>query len=66
MERVLWVIVDILIRQIVGAAFTKAALTVGGNVPLTSGKETGIISAFWNVCEVKNVIAEPKELIRLA
>jgi hypothetical protein len=31
-----------LIRQIVGAAFIKAVVTVGGSVPLTSGKETGI------------------------
>ena len=28
-----------------GAASTKATVTVGVNVPLTSGKETGIISA---------------------
>ena len=35
-----------------GAASTKAAVTVGVNAPLTSGKETGTTSA-WNVCEVK-------------
>ena len=28
-----------------GAASTKAAVTVGVNVPLTSGKETGISSS---------------------
>ena len=36
-----------------GAASTKAAVTVGVNAPLTSGKETETISASWNVCEVK-------------
>ena len=36
------------------AASTKAAVTVGGNAPLTSGKETGNISAPRDVREVKN------------
>jgi hypothetical protein len=36
----------------VGVASTKAAVTVGVNAPLTSGKETEIISV-WNVCELK-------------
>ena len=35
------------------AASTKAAVTVGVNAPLTSGKEIEIISASWNVCEIK-------------
>ena len=39
-----------------GAASTKAAVTVGVNAPLTSGKETGIISAPRNVREVKKGI----------
>jgi len=33
----------------VGAASTRAAVTVGGNVRLTSGKETESISALWSV-----------------
>jgi hypothetical protein len=37
----------------VGAASTKVAVTVGGNVPLTYGKETESISALWNVWKVK-------------
>ena len=37
-----------------GAAYTKAAVTVGVNAPLTSGKERGIINASWNVHEAKN------------
>ena len=37
-----------------GAASTKAAVTVGANAPLTSGKENGTINASWNVREVKN------------
>jgi len=40
----------------VGAAFTKEAVTVGANAPLTSGKENGTINASWNVREVKNGI----------
>ena len=47
---------DILARPSVGAASTKAAVTVGANAPLTSGKEIELISASWNVCEVRNVI----------
>ena len=47
-EKVFWVNADFLIHQIVGAASTKAAATVGGNAPLTSGKETESISALWN------------------
>jgi hypothetical protein len=39
-----WVWADILIRQIVEVVSTKAVVTVGGSVPLTSGKETGIIN----------------------
>jgi len=37
-----------------GIASTRAALTVGANVPTTSGKETGINNAFLIVCQVKN------------
>jgi len=43
----------------VGAASTKAAVTVGVNAPLTSGKKNGTISASWNVCEVKSVLSLP-------
>ena len=42
MEKVLWVKADFLIHQIVEAASTKAAVTVGVNVPLIFGKETDI------------------------
>ena len=45
-----------MIRQIVGAASIRAAVIVGGNAPLTSGKENGTINASWNVREVKNGI----------
>ena len=41
-EKAFLVCVDILIRQIVGVAFTKAVATAGGSVLLTSGKKTGI------------------------
>ena len=37
-----------------GVAYTKAAVTVGGNAPLTSGKKIGIINTSWNVHEAKN------------
>ena len=37
----------------VGIACTRVVLTVGANVPTTSGKETGITNASRNVCEVK-------------
>jgi Na+/H+ antiporter NhaA len=37
----------------VQTASIKAAVTVGINVPLTSGKEIGITNASWNVCKVK-------------
>jgi len=37
----------------VGAASTKAAVTVGVNAPLTSGKEIEITNASRNVREVK-------------
>jgi hypothetical protein len=30
---------------------TRAVLTVGTNVHITSGKETGITNASWNVCK---------------
>ena len=36
-----------------GIAFTRVVLTVGVNVPITSGEETGISKASWNVCEEK-------------
>jgi len=36
---------DFLIHQIVGAASTKEAVTVGVNVPLTFGREKENISA---------------------
>ena len=39
--------------QSVETASTRAAVIVGGNVHITSGKETDIINAPWNVCEVK-------------
>jgi hypothetical protein len=39
--------------QSVETASIKAAVTVGVNVHITSGKETGIINASLNVCEVK-------------
>jgi hypothetical protein len=39
--------------QSVETASIKAAVTVGVNVLITSGKERGIINASWNVCEVK-------------
>jgi hypothetical protein len=39
----------------VGAAYTKAAVTVGVNALLTSGKERGNINASWNVLESKNI-----------
>ena len=39
-----------------GIACTRVVLTVGANVPTTSGKETGIINVSWYVCEVKNRI----------
>jgi hypothetical protein len=42
LEKVLWLKADFLIHQIVGAACIKAAVTVGGNVPLTFGKENSI------------------------
>ena len=32
-------------------ASTREAVTVGVNVPITSGKETEIINAPWNVCD---------------
>jgi hypothetical protein len=41
MEKFLWVSVDILIRQIVVAAFTEPAATAGFNVLSTSGKGIG-------------------------
>ena len=56
-EKAFLVCVDILIRQIVKAAFTKAVVIVGGSVLLTSGKEPGITN-LWTICEVKTVIAE--------
>jgi len=34
-----------------GIACTRETLTVGVNAPITSGKETGITNASWNVCE---------------
>jgi hypothetical protein len=34
-------------------ASTRAAVTAGVNVHITSGKETEIINAAWTVCEVK-------------
>jgi len=37
----------------VETASIKAAVTVGVNALITSGKERGIINASWNVCEVK-------------
>ena len=45
MENVLGVSLEYLIRQSAETASTKAAVTVGANAPLTSGKETGIINA---------------------
>jgi hypothetical protein len=42
-----------LTRQNVEAASTRAAVTVGVNARITSGKERGIINASRNVCEVK-------------
>jgi len=36
--------VVILVILNVGIAFTRVVLTVGANVPITSGKETGIIN----------------------
>jgi len=36
-----------------GIACTRVVLTVGANVPTTSGKKTEITNASWNVCEVK-------------
>jgi hypothetical protein len=39
-RRFLWVELDFLILLIVGAASIKEAVTVGGNAPLTYGKET--------------------------
>jgi hypothetical protein len=44
-----------LIRQSVETASTKAAVTVGVNALLMSGKETEIINAPLNVCEVKKI-----------
>jgi hypothetical protein len=44
-----------LTRQSVETASTRAAVIVGVNVPITSGKETGIINASWNICEVKRI-----------
>ena len=45
MEKFLWVKADFLIHQIVGAASIRGAVTVGGNAPLTFGKDTGITKA---------------------
>ncbi len=39
--------------QNVEAASTRAAVTVGVNARIMSGKEIGIINASWNVREVK-------------
>ncbi len=44
---------DLSVIQSVETASTKAAVTVGVNALLMSGKETGIINAPLNVCEVK-------------
>ena len=38
-----------------GIACTRVILTVGANVPTTSGKETGITNASWNVWKVKRI-----------
>jgi hypothetical protein len=43
--------VGFLIHQNVEAACTRAAVTVGVNALLISGKETEIINVSWNVCE---------------
>jgi hypothetical protein len=51
-EKVLWLKADFLIHQIVGAASIKAAVTVGGNVPLTFGKENSITNLL-GMLEVK-------------
>ena len=40
-----------------GIAFTKVVLTVGANVPTTSGKETEISEASAGMFEVKNVFS---------
>jgi len=40
LRRFSWVKVDFLILQIVGAASTKVAVTVGGNALLMSGRKT--------------------------
>ena len=48
-----------------GAASTKAAVTVGVNAPLTSGKETGIISASCNVSGGK-ILRSPKRQIKIS
>jgi len=45
--------VGFLICQSAETVSTKAAVTVGVNALLMSGKETEIINASWNVCEVK-------------
>ena len=45
-ERILWFIVDILILLIVGVVCIKEVVTVGDNVPLTSGKKTESIEDF--------------------
>jgi len=37
-----------------GIASTRAAVTVGVNVLIMSGKETGITNVFLIVCQVKN------------
>jgi hypothetical protein len=56
-EKILCKKADFLIRQIVEAASIKAAVTVGDNARLTSGKETRSISSPRNVCEVKRYSA---------
>ena len=40
----------------VGIACTRAVVTVGVNVPITSGKEIGITDVSWNFSDVKNQI----------
>lgn len=44
---------DLSVIQSVETAFTRAAVTVGVNVHITSGKETGIINAPLNACEAR-------------
>lgn len=66
MEKVLWVSADILTRQSVGAASTKAAVTVGVNAPLTSGSENSTADASWNVRSEKTekgMLATEKERV---